>query len=135
MISRLIVKECAMPTAHLTHAAHTHTHMAGCGHTGVLHDGHVDYLHDGHMHHNHEGQVEEHTFAVNTTNPATCTSGHACTGHEASHRHGPDCGHEAVPHGDHVDYLVNGHLHHFHNEHCDHHGNVTVVQGSLTVVK
>jgi hypothetical protein len=27
-----------------------------------------------------------------------------------------------VPHGDHVDYLVNGHLHHPHDGHCDDHG-------------
>jgi hypothetical protein len=27
-----------------------------------------------------------------------------------------------VPHGDHVDYLVDGHLHHPHDGHCDHHG-------------
>jgi hypothetical protein len=27
-----------------------------------------------------------------------------------------------VPHGDHVDYLVDGHLHHVHNGHCDNHG-------------
>jgi hypothetical protein len=32
------------------------------------------------------------------------------------------CGHEAVPHGDQVYYLVSGHLHHPHNEHCDDHG-------------
>jgi hypothetical protein len=31
-----------------------------------------------------------------------------------------------VPHGDHVDYLVGGHLHHAHNGHCDHHGAVSV---------
>jgi hypothetical protein len=31
---------------------------------------------------------------------------------------------EAIPHGDHVDYVVNGHLHHPHNGHCDNHGNV-----------
>jgi hypothetical protein len=36
--------------------------------------------------------------------------------------HGPGCGHEAVPHGDHVDYLVSGHLHHPHDGHCDDHG-------------
>jgi hypothetical protein len=29
-----------------------------------------------------------------------------------------------VPHGDHVDYLVDGHLHHPHGGHCDHHGAV-----------
>jgi hypothetical protein len=27
-----------------------------------------------------------------------------------------------MPHGDHVDYLVNGHLHHPHGDHCDDHG-------------
>ena len=27
-----------------------------------------------------------------------------------------------MPHGDHVDYLVNGHLHHPHGTHCDDHG-------------
>jgi hypothetical protein len=29
-----------------------------------------------------------------------------------------------VPHGDHVDYLVAGHLHHVHGDHCDDHGPV-----------
>jgi UDP-2,3-diacylglucosamine pyrophosphatase LpxH len=38
------------------------------------------------------------------------------------HVHGDGCGHEAAPHGDHVDYLVDGHLHHQHNNHCDNHG-------------
>ena len=27
------------------------------------------------------------------------------------HVHGPDCGHEAVEHGDHVDYVVGEHRH------------------------
>jgi hypothetical protein len=31
-----------------------------------------------------------------------------------------------VPHGDHVDYLVDGHLHHPHGDHCDDHGAVKV---------
>jgi hypothetical protein len=30
-----------------------------------------------------------------------------------------------VPHGDHADYLVEGHLHHQHGDHCDDHGAVT----------
>ena len=42
--------------------------------------------------------------------------------HDHGHHHGPDCGHEAIPHGDHVDYLVDGHLHHPHDDHCDDHG-------------
>jgi hypothetical protein len=29
-----------------------------------------------------------------------------------------------VPHGDHVDYLVGGHLHHSHESHCDNHGSL-----------
>lgn len=29
-----------------------------------------------------------------------------------AHQHGPSCGHTAVKHGDHVDYLHDGHLHH-----------------------
>ena len=28
------------------------------------------------------------------------------------HTHGPDCGHLAVIHEDHVDYIHNGHAHH-----------------------
>ena len=47
--------------------------------------------------------------------------------HEAGHTHGPGCGHEAVPHGDHIDYLVAGHLHHPHGDHCDDHGPITVM--------
>lgn len=44
---------------------------------------------------------------------------HAADGHE--HAHGPDCGHVAVPHGDHVDYVHDGHRHAAHGEHYDEH--------------
>ncbi|HEV3282608.1 MAG TPA: hypothetical protein VG010_00255 [Solirubrobacteraceae bacterium] len=37
------------------------------------------------------------------------------------HEHGPGCGHTAVEHGDHVDYLHEGHLHHPHGDHVDEH--------------
>jgi hypothetical protein len=53
------------------------------------------------------------------TNPEQCTQETRC-----SHIHGPSCGHETVPHGDHIDYLVNGRLHHPHGDHCDDHGPV-----------
>ena len=56
------------------------------------------------------------------TNPADCTPDHDCDHHEAEHEHGPDCGHETVQHGDHVDYVVGGHLHYPHGDHCDDHG-------------
>lgn len=37
------------------------------------------------------------------------------------HEHGPGCGHEAIPHGDHVDYLHDGHRHAPHGGHYDEH--------------
>src|SRR6267154_2268713 len=91
----------ALPMATCTekhHANHTHNHGPNCGHMAVSHDGHVDYLHDGHLHHINGGVVEEHVLAVNGSNPAACTPGHDCGSHDKKHRHGPACGHEAVPH-------------------------------------
>jgi zinc transport system permease protein len=40
---------------------------------------------------------------------------------EHGHVHGPDCGHLAVPHGDHVDYLHDGQRHAEHGSHYDEH--------------
>jgi zinc transport system permease protein len=37
------------------------------------------------------------------------------------HEHGPDCGHEAVQHGDHVDYVHDGHRHAAHGASYDDH--------------
>ncbi|WP_130013700.1 metal ABC transporter permease [Serinicoccus sediminis] len=37
------------------------------------------------------------------------------------HEHGLECGHEAVEHGDHVDYLHDGHRHAAHEGHYDEH--------------
>lgn len=109
------------------HENHEHKHGPGCGHTAIRHESHTDYLHDGHLHHQRgDGQVEEHALAVGAENPADCTPDHACGAHPAGHVHGPGCGHPAVPHGDHVDYLVDGHLHHPHGDHCDDHGKVDV---------
>src|SRR5262245_4013786 len=109
------------------HDDHGHTHGAGCGHSSIEHEGHRDYLHDGHLHHIRGDQVDEHRLSVGRANPDACTPGHSCNGHDASHKHGPSCGHEGVPHGDHVDYLVDGHLHHPHSGHCDDHGRVQVM--------
>lgn len=111
---------------HDTHAGHDHKHGAGCGHPAIQHEGHVDYLHDGHLHHPHADHMDEHKLAVGAGNPADCTPKHACGKHEAKHTHGDACGHPAVPHGDHTDYLVEGHLHHPHGAHCDDHGSVSV---------
>jgi DNA-binding transcriptional ArsR family regulator len=105
-----------------THKNHKHKHGPGCGHTPVKHEGHTDYLHDGHLHHMGKAGVEEHQLTVSKDNPAGCTPKHSCGEHDKGHKHGPGCGHEAVPHGDHTDYLVAGHLHHPHGDHCDDHG-------------
>ena len=118
-----------MPCNDPKHENHTHTHGPGCGHTAVRHSGHIDYLHDGHLHHPHEDHVDEHVIEVTATNPGACAPIAAADGlgHDADHVHGPGCGHEAVPHGDHVCYLVDGHLHHPHDGHCDDHGAVETV--------
>ena len=42
------------------------------------------------------------------------------------HTHGPSCGHDAISHGDQTDFVVNGHLHHAHDGHCDDHGPVKI---------
>jgi len=113
-----------MSTPHL-HEDHDHQHGEGCGHTAIRHDDHLDYLHDGHLHHQAaDGTVEEHRLEVTAENPDGCTAPEQARAHEDGHRHGPGCGHEAVPHGDHVDYLVEGRLHHPHGDHCDDHGPV-----------
>jgi hypothetical protein len=109
---------------HKAHQSQTHMHEHGphCGHRTVEHGGHEDYLHDGALHHVHGKKIETHSLDVDAKNPAACTPAHTCAGHALDHKHGPSCGHEPVPHGDHRDYLVNGHLHHPCDKHCDDHG-------------
>lgn len=108
---------------HKVHADHEHTHGPNCGHVAIRHDGHVDYLHDGHMHHEHDGHVDECLIELSARNPDECRPLTADTGHH----HGAGCGHPAIPHGDHTDYLVDGTLHHPHGDHCDDHGPVEVL--------
>ena len=103
-----------------------HQHGPDCGHTAVRHEGHTDYLYDGHLQQKHEAHVHDHRVAVSALNPDACTSGHACGAHETAHRHVYGCDHEAVRHGDHIDHLVAGHLHHRHEGHCDDHGELQI---------
>jgi zinc transport system permease protein len=42
-------------------------------------------------------------------------------GDDHGHDHGPRCGHPAVEHGDHVDYIHDGHRHAVHGGHYDEH--------------
>jgi zinc transport system permease protein len=44
---------------------------------------------------------------------------HTVTDHD--HVHGEDCGHPAIPHDDHVDYVHGGHRHAAHGSHYDEH--------------
>ena len=106
--------------------ASKHSHGPNCGHTAIEHDGHTDYLQDGHLCHQEGSNVEEHVVPISKTNPDGCRKFAGSVGHDTKHKHGPGCGHEAVPHGDHSDYLVNGHLHHPHGDHCDDHGLVKI---------
>lgn len=46
---------------------------------------------------------------------------HTVAREDHSHAHGDDCGHPAVPHGDHVDYVHDGHRHASHGSHYDEH--------------
>jgi zinc transport system permease protein len=52
--------------------------------------------------------------------PVVETAAHQESG-EHPHDHGEDCGHIAVPHGDHVDYVHDGHRHAPHGRHYDEH--------------
>ena len=45
-----------------------------------------------------------------------------CKKHENhSHEHKDGCGHTKIKHGDHYDYLHDGHMHHTHGDHVDEH--------------
>ncbi len=88
----------------------------------LWHDGHLDILVEGTLWHLRGATMEPHVLP--DTAPHACDPDHECGGHAADHVHGPGCGHPAVPHGDHVCYLVGSHLHHPHAGHCDHHGTV-----------
>ena len=105
----------------------SHIHGPSCGHTAVQHGGHTDYLDQGHLQHVQGDRVEEHVIEVSEINPDRCSAEHRAQGHGSAHQHGPDCGHEAVPHGNHIDYLVDGRLHHPHGDHCDDYGPLPVV--------
>lgn len=96
----------------------SHSHGPGCGHAEVRHGDHRDYVHDGQLHPANGSHDAGHRLEVDRRHPDACAP-LDCTG-----GHGPGCGHEAVPHGDHVDFLVDGTLHHPHAGHCDLHGPV-----------
>ncbi len=108
------------------HNSHDHKHSSTCGHLTIEHGDHTDYLHDSHLHRVHGDHVDECNLDASSTNKAECTPDHKCEGHDKDHKHGTGCGHEAVPHAGHIDYLVAGHLHSPCQSHCDDHGALKV---------
>lgn len=44
------------------------------------------------------------------------------------HSHGEGCGHPFILHDGHIDYIVDGRLHHVHGGHCDDHGPVYIIR-------
>ncbi len=111
---------------HKSHQSQTHTHGTGCDHATVAHGDHRDYVQGRKLDDVPGGNLRAHKIHVDETNPWACTPTHACGAHATDHVHGAGCSHEAVPHGGHTDYVVNGHLHHPCDAHCDDHGPVSV---------
>jgi zinc transport system permease protein len=58
-------------------------------------------------------------LAATTLRAAHARRNHSTTEHR--HEHGADCGHEIVPHDDHLDYVHDGHRHAAHGAHYDEH--------------
>ena len=98
--------------AHQPLQSHPHDHGAGCGHPAIQHRDHLDYLHDGDAHRVHDDHVD--------AEPASDAPAHlAHAGHMHAHREG--CGHPAIRHGDHLDYVHGTHRHSGHQVHYDEH--------------
>ncbi|PWN01662.1 metal ABC transporter [Nocardioides silvaticus] len=66
------------------------------------------------------GVWTRHRARLRAPFPETVPTDHEPAG-EHPHQHGPRCGHLAVPHDDHVDYVHDGHRHAEHGAHYDEH--------------
>jgi hypothetical protein len=102
---------------HPTHESHPHQHDPACGHPRVTWLDKEAFLHDGHLHRAHGGHWDETTVEVSAANPDECHPTPCVDDHQTF---------PAVPHGEHVDHIVNGRLHHMHGGHCDDHGEVHI---------
>jgi len=60
-------------------------------------------------------------FAAGPEDAYGLEPGHTTVPEDHTHQHGEGCGHVAVPHGDHVDYVHDGHRHAPHGSHYDEH--------------
>jgi hypothetical protein len=105
----------------IAHTDATHTHGARCGHTRITHGDHNDYEHEGHFHALHLDHYDDHgSIAMNNNDRGTASASDDWITH--AHSHGVGCGHPAVAHGDHTDYVHDGHFHAPHGDHYHDHG-------------
>lgn len=100
----------------------THVHGDDCGHLKIKHGDHFDFLENGSLTASGTAPGSRHSLDISATNPSGCRA----EGSLVCFRHhgGSD---PQVPHGDHMDYLYHGRLHHPHGDHCDDHGPVEVL--------
>ena len=124
-----------------------HVHSSSCGHESVFHLDHLDFLVGNNLYHADGGLCmsldgddslpaalsvsppivdEELALGYHLDDPLKTPA--VLVHHEQVHRHTDNCGHEIVVHDGHLDYLVDGQLHHDHGNHCDHHGLVQELQ-------
>lgn len=133
----LVCAMLALPLAAAPAMAHevihggyeSHSHGKGCGHQALEHAGHIDFLHDGHLHHGHDGHVDEHVLEVSTANPEAEELSQRVTGDDHLHGHAGE-EHMIVQHGNHMDFVHGGRLHHLHGDHSDDHGPIKLVAAS-----
>jgi hypothetical protein len=105
-------------------------HNDDCGHTAVKHGDGVAYVQEGKLYRkDQDGSWQKCKIEDTVQHPSVCVddSASGCWAHAAEEICGPDCGHEAIEHDDHMDYLVPDgkgefELHCPHDDHCDHHG-------------
>ena len=88
----------------------------------VLHEKHMDHMRK--IHPSKKGTTHELSDPI----PEIAEPEHpwlkakTSLGHSLDHQHDQNCGHKIIPHHDHFDYLVDGHLHHMTNVGCEDHG-------------
>ena len=51
------------------------------------------------------------------------------------HVHSEGCEHPMIIHNGHIDYIVEGQLHHVHDGHCDNHGSIFIVDKFMQLQK
>ncbi|KAK9812049.1 hypothetical protein WJX73_001132 [Symbiochloris irregularis] len=80
--------------------------------TQVAHDDHVGFLCEGKLYCNNNTSDCEAPFLTPHELPPAASPCKLLVEQDISHEHGPNCGHEAVLHNDHYDFLVGNELHH-----------------------